>query len=99
MNKKIKNNNNKEHMLIKEISSILRCDRIEDVVYIENNDNNSNVYNKIMNIANRIGTIYFTKNNKSFSCSLFSIGGITIIIDDTPKSESIFIRSSDLDLL
>ena len=99
MNKKIKNNKNEKHMLIKEISSILRCDKIEDVVCIENNNSNSNAYNKIMNIANRIGTIYFTKKNKSFVCSLFSIGGITIVIDDTPKNESIFIRSSDLDLL
>lgn len=96
---KNKNNiQNKKHMLTKEISSILRSN-IEDIVCIENSKENIESYSKIMNIANKIGTIYFAKSKKSFRCLLFSIGGITIVVDDSDESEFIFIRSSDLDLL
>jgi len=97
--KKSKNNiQNKKHMLKKEVSSILRS-KIEDIVCIKNSKENIETYNKIMNIANKIGTIYFTKSKKSFKCLLFSIGGITIVVDNSDESEFIFIRSFDLDLL
>ena len=98
INNKEKNIQNKKHMLIKEVASILRS-KVEEVSCIENSKQSKDLYNKIIKASSRIGTVYFTKSKKSFKCLLLSIGGITIVLDDTPKNESIFIRSSDLDLL
>ena len=86
-----------KHTFIKEFSSLLRCNNIEDVVCIS--DREKETFDKVLNISNKIGTLYFNSNNVSYSCSLLSISGITLIKDNNPKGESIFIRSSDLVLL
>tara|TARA_E500000331_G_scaffold206492_1_gene198053 strand:- start:285 stop:587 length:303 start_codon:yes stop_codon:yes gene_type:complete len=86
-----------KHDFIKEFKSLLRCESIEEVVCIT--DMNQRVFTKILNASNKIGTLYFNNKSVSYSCSLLSINGITLIKDNNPKSESIFIRSSDLVLL
>ena len=88
-----------KHDFIKEFKSLLRCKNIEEVVCITDTDVNQRVFNRVLNASNKIGTLYFNNKNVSYSCSLLSINGITLIKDNNPKSESIFIRSSDLVLL
>tara|TARA_B100001175_G_C18870115_1_gene339298 strand:+ start:31 stop:339 length:309 start_codon:yes stop_codon:yes gene_type:complete len=87
------------HECIKDLSSLLNTKSEEDVLSIKNNKETKDLFEKIINKSNRVGSLYFKKNNKGYEFDLLFLQGITLVKDLSKRNEFIFIRSSDLDLL
>lgn len=91
--------NFKSHECIKDLVTLLNTKSESNVLCLENKKDTKELFNKIINKSNRVGSLYFKKNDKGYEFDLLFFQGITLIKEKSKRNEFIFIRSYDLDLL
>jgi hypothetical protein len=85
-----------DSILAEQYSKLLTTS-IENLIYIDDSIASKNIFNEILKRTSKFGTMHFKKENKKYTCSMLTLNGQPVILDENSSLRKIIIRSTDLD--